>query len=204
MSDTVLWILFVAGLILLYIAWRFDYRRVESFINLGGGVGGVSLAALTTQALDSAPTTSEVKMHYKKLLLFANDDIRKQGVQGLRILADFRDRVYGKRDFRDNLTVEDFLANWPTWMPPLDTSIEEPIPDSAVAVTAESQMLAYLQKNFPQESMVDEQTGSTIRNLVEDFGYRFVFKQGSETVQLGPDFLKQPLLKNWTNPAARA
>jgi hypothetical protein len=89
-------------------------------------------------------------------------------------------------------------------MPPLDTSIEEPIPDSAVAVTAESQMLAYLQKNFPQESMVDEQTGSTIRNLVEDFGYRFVFKQGSETVQLGPDFLKQPLLKNWTNPAARA
>ena len=200
----VLWIILITGIILLYIAWRFDKKpTTESFINLGGGLG-VSMSALTTQALDAAPTTSEVKMHYKNLLLFANDDIHKQGVQGLRILADFRDRVYGKRDFRDNLTVEDFLADWPTWMPPLDTSITEPVPEVSVAVTAESQMLAYLQKNFPQESMVDEQTGSTIRNLVEDFGYRFVFKKGVETVQLGPDFLKQPLLRGWKNPATRA
>ena len=175
-------------------------RISESYLNMGGNTG-INLAQLTTQALDSAPTTSEVKNHYKNLLIFANDDIRKQGVKGLRILADFRDRVYGKRDFRDDLTVEDFLANWPTWLPPLDPTMKEPVPDSSAAVMAESSMLAYLQKNFPQESMVDEQTGSTIRNLVEDFGRRFVFKK-SETVQLAPDFLRQPLLKDWKNPAA--
>lgn len=205
-ADRVLWGLIVLGLAVLYIGWRFDRPAVqESFLNLGvGSLSGLNMAALTTQALDAAPSTPEAKNHYKNLLLFANDDIRKQGVQGLRILADFRDRVYGKRDFRENLTVDDFLADWPTWMPPLDPTMKEPIPDVATAVTAESQLLSYLQKNFPQENMVDEQTGSTIRNLVEDFGYRFVFIKGKETVQLGPDFLKTPLLKGWTNPAARA
>jgi hypothetical protein len=198
-----LWAIFVSGVAILLLAWHLDYRPpTESFITMGGNAPNI--ADFTTQALDSAPTTSEAKNHYKNLLLFADDDIRKQGVQGLRILADFRDRVYGRRDFRDDLTAEDFLANWPSWMPPLDTTIKEPVPEVAVAVTAESQLLAYLQKNFPQESLVDEQTGSTIRNLVEDFGYRFVFKRGSETVQLAPDFLRQPLLKNWTNPASRA
>ncbi len=205
MADNVLWIFLILGLVVLYTAWQFDKPVVqESFQTLAGSFGGVSLANLTTLALDAAPTTSEAKNHYKNLLLFANDDIRKQGVQGLRLLADFRDRVYGKRDFRDDLTVDDFLGEWPTWMPPLDTTMKEPVPSVDTAVTAESQLLAYLQKNFPQEDMVDEQTGSTIRNLVEDFGYRFVFKRGEETVQLGPDFLKQPLLKGWTNPAARA
>ena len=205
-TDRVLWSLIVLGLAVLYIGWRFGRPVVkESFLNLGvGSLSGIDMAALTTQALDSAPSTPEAKNHYKNLLLFANDDIRKQGVQGLRILADFRDRVYGKRDFREDLTVDDFLGNWPAWMPPLDTTMKEPVPDVATAVTAESQLLAYLQKNFPQENTVDEQTGSTIRNLVEDFGYRFVFIKGQETVQLGPDFLKKPLLKGWTNPAARA
>jgi hypothetical protein len=176
-------------------------RVSEPYLNMGGNMG-INLAQLSTQALDSAPTTSEVKNHYKNLLVFANDDIQKQGVKGLRILADFRDRVYGKRNFRDDLKVEDFMANWPAWLPPLDPTIKEPVPDSSAAVMAESSMLAYLQKNFPQENMVDEQTGSTIRNLVEDFGYRFVFKKGYETVELAPDFLRQPLLKDWKNPAA--
>ena len=198
---TVVYVLVVLGLMLLLLTWKAPVR--ESYLNLGGNLG-VNLAQLSTQALDAAPTTSEVKNHYKNLLLFANDDIRKQGVQGLRILADFRDRVYGPRDFRDNLTVDDFLGDWPAWMPPLDPTIKEPAPDSSTAVMAESSMLAYLQKNFPQESLVDEQTGSTIRNLVEDFGYRFVFKKGVETVSLAPDFLRQPLLKDWKNPAARA
>jgi hypothetical protein len=170
---------------------------------MGGSVAGISFMDMTTQALDSTPTTSEVKDHYKKLLLFANNDIRKQGQQGLRILADFRDRVYGVRNFRDNLTVEDFIADWPDWLPPLDTTINEPVPEMADAVTAEARMLAYLQKNFPQEDQVDEQTGSTVRNLIEDFGYRFVFKRGEETVQLRPDFLRQPLLRNWVNPATK-
>ena len=202
-TDRILWVILIGSFAVAYAAWIGRSRSIEPFLNLSGNLG-VDLSSLTTQALDAAPTTSEIKNHYKTLLVFANADIQKQGVQGLRILADFRDRVYGKRDFRDNLTVEDFLANWPAWLPPLDTTIKEPVPDSTVAVTAESQMLAYLQKNFPQEDQVDEQTGSTIRNLIEDFGYRFVFKRGVETVQLGPDFLKKPLLKGWTNPAARA
>ena len=191
--------LLVIGVILIWLVWA----TREPFMNMGGNLG-VSLTELSTKALDSAPTTSEAKQHYKNLLVFANDDLRKQGTQGLRILADFRDRVYGRRDFRDDLTVEDFLANWPAWLPPIDPTIQEPVPDVATVVMAEASLLSYLQKNFPQESEVDEQTGSTIRNLVEDFGYRFVFKRGRETVRLAPDFLREPLLKDWKNPAASA
>jgi len=204
MAERVLWTMLGLGILLLITAWVYDHKTPthEPFINMGGNTG-VNLANLTTLALDAAPTTSEAKNHYKNLLLFTNDDIRKSGTQGLRILADFRDRVYGRRDFRDDLTVDDFIKDWPTWMPPLDITIDEPIPDVDTAVMAESQLLAYLQKNFPQEDMVDEQTGSTIRNLVDDFGFRFVFKRGKEQVQLAPDFLRQPLLKGWTNPAAR-
>lgn len=204
-ADTILWTILIVGVVVAVAAWRLENpSRVEGFITLGGSVAGLNLSDMTTQALDSAPTTSEVKDHYKKLLVFADADIRKQGVKGLRILADFRDRLYGPRNFRDNLTVDDFMGSWPDWLAPIDPTIQEPVPEAAEAVTAEARMLAYLQKNYPQEDQVDEQTGSTIRNMIEDFGYRFVFKQGEETVQLRPDFLTQPLLKNWTNPAARA
>lgn len=175
----------------------------EPFITLGGSLPGPSLMEMSTQALDNAPTTSEVKNFYKQLLIFADADIRQQGTKGLRILGDFRDRVYGPRDFRPNLVVDDFLGNWPDWLPPLDPTIQEPIPSADEAVTAEVRMLAYLQKNFPQINLVDEQTGSTVRNLIEDFGYRFVFVKGEETVSLRDDFLRQPLLQNWVNPAAR-
>lgn len=197
-TDIILWILLIIGILTL--ARRY-MKKTEPFAN---NIAGISLASLTTQALDSAPTTSEVKNHYKNLLLFADADIKQQGTKGLRILADFRDRVYGPRNFRDDLKAEDFIANWPTWLPPLDTTIQEPVVDSSTAVTAESQMLAYLQRYFPQEPNVDEQTGATIRNIIEDFGYRFVFKKGLEVAQVGPDFLKQPLLKNWSNPATKA
>lgn len=156
---------------------------------------------LSTQALDAAPTTSEVKQHYSNLLLFANHDIHQSGTKALRILADFRDRVYGPRNFRSDLTTEDFLADWPTWLPPLDPTLsEQPVPSVDDAVSAEAKMLAYLQQYFPQEDSVDEQTGSTIRNLIQDFGMRFVFEE--PPVVLRPDFLKQPLLQNWRNPAA--
>lgn len=161
---------------------------------------GISLTDMSNAALDASPSTSEVKLHYKNLLLYANADIQKQGTMGLRILADLRDRLFGPRDFRDNLIVPDFIGNWPDWMPPLDPDIEEPVPAVSDAVTAEVRILAYLQTNFPQESNVDEQTGSTIRNLIEDFGYRFVFKQGIEPVALRPDFLAEPLLTGWRNP----
>ncbi len=176
-------------------------KHVEGFQPVGI-LPESALTNISNQALDAAPSTSEVKQHYKNLLLFADADIRKQGTLGLRILADFRDRVYGPRDFRDNLTVEDFLEDWPVWLPQMDPTQKEPIPSMEEAVTAELRMLAFLQKNYPQEPNLDEQTGSTVRNLVEDFGYRFVFKRGEEEVALRPDFLAQPLLKDWVNPAA--
>lgn len=176
----------------------------EPFITVAGSMPGPSLMDMSTAALDAAPSTSEAKNYYKQLLLFTDQDIRKQGTVGLRLLADMRDRLYGPRDFRGNLTVDDFLANWPDWLPPMDTTMNEPPIPSDQAVMAEVKVLAFLQKNFPQEDMVDEQTGSLIRGIVEDFGYRYVFVKGEETVALRPDFLREPILKNWVNPTARA
>ena len=192
--------------VLVLLAIHYLYRRrlvLERFITQGGAVAGLSLADLTTRALDSAPTTSEAKDYYKKLLVFADADIRKQGVKGLRILADFRDRLFGPRNFRADLTVEDFMTPWPEWVAPLSTTMKEPVPEVSVVATAESRLLAYIQKYYPQESQVDEQTGSTVRNIIDDFGWRFVFdKEGGEELRLRDDFLMKPLLQGWVNPAA--
>lgn len=202
-TTTTLTALFVLCAVVLMVTWYRYYGRLvatEGFQS-SNGLGGMSMADLSTQALDAPPTTSELKDYYQSLLVFADADIRQQGTAGLRILADFRDRVFGKRNFRSGLTVDDFLGNYPSWLPPLDTTIKEPVPAVADAVMAEARMLAYLQTNYPQEATVDEQTGSTVRNLIQDFGTRFVFEPG-ETVQLPPDFLTVPLLQNWRNPVA--
>jgi hypothetical protein len=159
------------------------------------------MSELTTQALDAPPSTSELKNHYKTLLIFVDDDIRKNGFKGLRILADFRNRVYGRCDFRDDLKTEDVLANWPSWLPPLDTTIKEPVPPEEDAVTAESKMLAYLARNFPKEpKTAKDETANTVRSLLDDFGYRFVFKRGKEVENVAPDFAPNLLLKDWINP----
>lgn len=201
MTDGVLWITLAVACVAIVVHLLVERgERVEHFVVTSAGSLG-SPMDLTTQALDSAPTTSEVKQHYKNLLLFANSDIQQSGTKALRILADFRDRVYGPRNFRTDLTTEDVLADWPTWLPPLDPTLsQQPAPSVDDAVMAEVKMLAFLQKNFPQESVVDEQTGSTIRNLIEDFGMRFVFDE--PPVALRSDFLATPLLQNWHNPAA--
>lgn len=187
--------LFVAAL--LHVLWTVSNKtvRTEAFTNLGG----ISLQQISTQALDSAPTTSEAKQHYKTFLVFAAADIQRQGTDGLRLLADFRDRLFGPRDFRPDLRAEDFLANWPLWAVPLDTTIDEPTPSASDAITAETRLLAYLQRNFPMEDQVDAQTGSVIRGIVQDFGERFVFSPG-EPVRLKDDFLRVPLLRGWVNP----
>lgn len=205
-ADRLLWIFFIISILVGITALFLEstatiHKTTEAFQDAPGTIAGISMADLSTRALDAAPTTSEVKGHYKTLLIFADADIRQQGTKGLRILADFRDRVYGDRDFRADLTVDDFLGSWPAWLPPLDPTMKEPVPAAEEAVTAEARILAYLQKNFPQEDNVDQDTGSTIRNIIEDFGRRFVFEEG-ETVTLRPDFLSQPLLQNWRNPAA--
>lgn len=196
--NFILWTILITASLLLIIHLWLDahWSSMEGFASSLG-----SPMDLTTQALDSAPTTSEAKQHYANLLLFANSDIQQSGTQALRILADFRDRVYGPRNFRTDLTTEDILANWPTWIPPLDPTLStQPAPSVDDAVMAEVKLLAYLQKYFPQEPNLDEQTGSTIRNIVDDFGTRFVFDE--PPVSLRPDFLQVPLLQNWHNPAA--
>jgi hypothetical protein len=186
------------GATLLWILSRRPRSRPEPFADMPGPAG-ISLQQISTQALDSAPTTSEAKQHYKTLLVFAAADVQRQGTDGLRLLADFRNRLFGPRDFRTDLRAENFLANWPDWAVPLDTTIQEPTPPAADAVNAEARLLAYLQKNFPIEDQVDAQTGSVIRGIIQDFGERFVFAPG-ETVQLRDDFLRVPLLRGWVNP----
>ena len=184
-----LWILFVGACLLLVLSLR---PTVEPF-----ALADV-LTSVSTQALDSAPSTTELKMHYRALLLFADADIRSTGTKALRILADFRDRVYGPHDFRPDLKVEDILGNWPTWMTPLDSSVKETPPAAMDAVTAERRMLAYLQRNFPEEPNLKEQP-SIVRSLIEDFGRRFIFNP-DVPVTLRDDFMKEKLLKDWVNP----
>ena len=178
------------------------HRPIEPFADIPGPAG-ISLNQISTQALDSAPTTSEAKQHYKTLLVFAAADVQRQGTDGLRLLADFRNRLFGSRDFRPDLRAEDFLSNWPDWAVPLDTTIQEPVPPAADAVNAEVRLLAFLQKNFPMEDKVDAQTGSVIRGIIQDFGERFVFEAG-EPVVLRDDFLSVPLLRGWVNPIQAA
>jgi len=188
-----LWILFLGSCILLLLTFRTrNPRAEESFVNLSD-----QLKSVSTQALDAAPSTTELKMHYRALLLFADADIRAQGTKALRVLADFRDRVYGPRDFRTDFKVEDILANWPDWMTPLDSNVKETPPNATDAVQSERRMLAYLQKNFPEEPNLKE-APSIVRSLIEDFGRRFVFD--ADPVTLRADFMSQPLLKDWVNP----
>ena len=174
-------------------------KKPEGFID-GGSIAGLNLMEMSTQALDAAPSTSEAKQHYKTLLIFANTDIRRKGTDALRILADFRDRIYTKRNFRTNLTYDDVLADYPVWMIPLDPTIADPVPAVEDAINAEARLLAYLQKNFPQEQLLDEQSQSVVKGLIDDFAYRFVFERGLEEKQIRSDLLSTPLLKNWKNP----
>lgn len=209
-TGWLLWVLF--GLSLLITARVIILEGFDS----SGRMPGMSLTEMSTQALDAAPTSSEAKIHYKTLLLFAGDDIKKQGTAGLRILADFRDRVYTQPgvtydmrlpngryptvNFRKDLTVNDFLDNWPSWMPALDPTIREPTPTSTDAVHAESKLLAFLQRYYPNGG--DVQTQQVVNGLIQDFAYRFVYDQEVQ-YQLVPDITSRSLLENWVNPVMK-
>jgi hypothetical protein len=198
-TTWILWaVLIIVVLNIVLFGWGKPAEIQEPFLD----VEAVNLSELTTQALDAAPSTDELKNHYKALLIYVNDDLRKTSYKSLRILADFRNRVYRRCEFRNNFKTDDVLANWPKWLPPIDTTIDEPVPSVDDAVTAETKMLSYLSKNFPQEAKLDSKsvTNSVVRNLIEDFGYRFVFKRGKEVARLAPDFTPQNLLKDWVNP----
>lgn len=214
MSDTLILvgILIGAGLLLCF-TWA-QRPAVERFVNMEGKLDSGVLAAATTQAVDAAPSASEVKLHYKNLLIYTNDDIKKQGVRGLRLLADLRDRLFSEdiqladgtypdRNFRDDLTVTDFLENWPTWLPPMDPTMKEPIPSSSDAVLAEQRILAYIQRYYSAAPASPTDSNYILaQQLWQDIGRRFVFKP-TETVKLRPDFMVKPLLRGWTNPIAK-
>jgi len=160
-----------------------------------------SISDSVMEAIDTAPSTSEVKGHYKTLLIYANSDFRGSGIKSMRLLGDLRDRLFGPRNFRKSLKVEDILANWPAWLPPLATDTPEIVPSTEDAVTAELRVLSYIQKNFPEEPGVDSKMGSVVQNIIKDFAYRFVY-ESNETMALKSDFLLVPLTKNWLNPTA--
>jgi hypothetical protein len=192
-TDIVLWAILSIGLLVAFLAWRLDRTRIENFED------SIDFTKFSTQARDAAPTTSEVKNHYKALLLYSNDRLQSnqenEASKALCILGSIRDALYDHPNFRSNLVPNDIIANWPPWLPPLDPTIKEPIPAIDAAKSARMKILAYIQKNFPQADTVDEGTGSTLRNLYTDFGTRFVFDDG-ETVSLRKDLLLKPLTNN--------
>ena len=152
-------------------------------------------------ALDSSPSTSEVKGYYKTLLLFADADFKESGVKSMRLLGDFRDRLFANKNFKKSLRASDILNNYPKWLVPLDTATKETVPSTEDAVQAELRVLSYLQTNFPQEPDIVPQVGSIVTHIISDFGSRFVFEKGQK-VELKPDFLIVPLTRDWMNPTA--
>ena len=211
MSDTLILIgILAAAALLLFLNWP----KKEGFINMEGKLDSGVLAAATTQAVDAAPSASEVKLHYKNLLIYADADIKQQGVRGLRLLADMRDRLFSEdiqladgtypdRNFRDDLTVTDYLGNWPTWLPPMDPTMKEPIPSSSDAVLAEQRILAFIQRFYSAAPTSPTDSNYILAQQIwQDFGRRFIFKS-TETPKLRPDFMQKPLLRGWTNPIAK-
>ena len=198
--DTTTWVLCgVLVFVVLFIVVNGPASEIkkESFVDFP-----VDLSALSTEAIDAAPSTDELKNHYKAFLIFIDDDIRKTAYKGLRLINDFGLRVYDRSYIRKDFKTSDVLADWPSWLPPMDTTIKEPVPSLEDATTAERKMLAYIARNFPQEEKLDSTsvTNSVVRNLITDFGYRFLFKKGKETAKVSNNFTPSKLLKGWVNP----
>jgi len=195
-KSTITMLFLVAVMLGFYILWTVKtvkaVKAIEPFY-----VSGLSDS---TEAIDSAPSTSEVKGYYKTLLLYTDNDFKGSGVKSMRLLGDLRDRLFGPRNFRDKLKVDDILKNWPKWIPPLDTTTKESVPTTEEAVNAELRILSYLQKNFPMEPGAESEQGSIVRGIIDDFGYRFVFEKGKEKIKLKDDFLRYPLTRDWVNP----
>lgn len=198
--KTIITILFLIAVILgIYILWT--VKAVEA-VKAVDAIEPFYASGLSDsiEAIDSAPSTSEVKGYYKTLLLYTDNDFKGSGVKSMRLLGDLRDRIFGTRNFRDKLKVEDILKNWPKWIPPLDTTTKESVPTTEEAVNAELRILSYLQKNFPMEPGAESEQGSIVRGIIDDFGYRFVFEKGKEKIKLKDDFLRYPLTRDWVNP----
>ena len=198
--NIILWCIIVGGLVIAYLAWRFD-RPIEKF------AGNIDFSSFSMQARDAAPTTSELKNHYKGLLIYVDDKIRngknvdndkdQGGRRAMCILSSLGQILYNRPTLK-NIVPDDVLSNWPAWLTPISTTIKEPVPTADVANTARMKILAFLQKNFPQTDTVDEDTGSTVRNLYTDIGRRFFFNDG-EPVQLRDDLMTTSITNNITS-----
>lgn len=200
MIDAILWGILIVGCLVLYVSWRFDRPGTkEGFLDQSGQA---NTAAVSTIALDAAPTTSEVKGHYKNVLLWTDNALKKgtDSSKALKLVSDFSDRHFVKAPPRASLKTSEVLDPWPKFLPPLDTSIDQEPPTVDAAANSERAILAYIQKNYPQEDAVDAETRSMVRNLIEDIAYRFVYEKGKETMELKPDYMKDDLLKGWKSP----
>jgi hypothetical protein len=190
MTDMILRILLVACLAAIWFAWN----RHEQFVD--------ELDKISTRALDAAPNTVQAKMHYRNLLIYIDDNLRKQGVSGISIISDFGKRVYGREMVREDIDTDTPLKNWPKWLAPLSTTDKDPVLNDSDAASAEQQLLAYLNLNFPNGSKVDVETGEFVRHLTQDVGERFFFKKG-ETVKVRDDLLTTSLVKGWSDPSKK-
>ena len=207
-AHTIFWLAVVVCSLACYIwVYETEASRIESSRTGASRTGASRTGASRTEsfdsmvALDSSPSTSEVKGYYKTLLLFADADFKDSGMKSMRILGDIRDRLFTRNYFRKSFRASHILANYPKWLVPLDTAAKEPAPSTEDAVQAELRILSYLQANFPQEPDIVSQTGSIVTHIINDFGQRFVFEK-NEKIELKPDFLFVPLTRNWTNPTA--
>ena len=115
MSDVILWILLVTCLSAIWLAWN----RHEQFVDM--------LDTISTKALDAAPNTSQAKIHYRNLLLYIDDDLKKQGGSGISIISDFGKRVYGREMVREDIDTNTPLKNWPPWLAPLSKILCYPL-----------------------------------------------------------------------------
>jgi len=194
MTDRILWTILIACIVITWLVWR-SAKAVERFID-----NDAVLTSVSTAALDAAPTPTEAGMHYKKLLLFIDDDNKKSGSCGLALIADFGRRLYNREIAIANFTDATALANWPPWLDALSTTVKEPVPDADTAADAERSLLAYIAKYFPEEP-TNEEKKFTAEKLIADFGRRFIFNAG-EKVELRPDLVTITLVNNWANPCA--
>jgi len=182
-ADIILWTFLIGAVVITCVAWAFDKRTIERFVD------GVDTSAMIMQARDSAPTTSEMKNHYKSFLLYVNDKLTNnngsESSKTLCIVRTLGTKLFGRNDVRSTFTYNDIMSPWPTWLPPIDPTIRAPVYTATDAQNSRNKILAYLKRYFGRAE--EDDTGTTVRNLYTDIGQRFFFEQG-ETVTFQDDF----------------
>ena len=131
--DILLWCLFIVGIVIAFLAWRFD-RKIENFAS-DSSDSGIDFAKMSMQAMDSAPTTSELKNHYKSLLIYVDDKFKngssnvdndkdQGGRRAMCLISSLGQVLYNRPGLREDFVVEDVMRDWPKWISPLDPTIK--------------------------------------------------------------------------------